>query len=227
MNFYFLHGHCVRHRSRGRVWIFAQLHTQLLTHKHLTLQLLWENYRETQPNGYGYSRFCETLSAVEPQPGCGAPAQSQSWEKTFVDWAGDTVPVYDRERPRRSPRASGGPAVESESMLRVHGEAEARAVARSKTGASRNCSYHCSAEFERKKGFTRRMLCVRSAARSPSLASTSGCPAVGSARTERRFATRSASNSPSLCADSRPRWKEPRKTSAIPEHGTQVKRSAA
>ena len=28
---------------------FAQLHTQLLTHKHLTLQLLWEEYRETHP----------------------------------------------------------------------------------------------------------------------------------------------------------------------------------
>ena len=38
---------------------FAQLHAQLQTHKHLTLQLLWEEYRETQPDGYGYSRFCE------------------------------------------------------------------------------------------------------------------------------------------------------------------------
>jgi transposase len=36
---------------------FAQLHTQLQTHKHLTLQLLWEEYRETKPDGYGYSRY--------------------------------------------------------------------------------------------------------------------------------------------------------------------------
>jgi transposase len=35
---------------------FAQLHTQLQTYKHLTLQLLWEEYRETHPEGYGYSR---------------------------------------------------------------------------------------------------------------------------------------------------------------------------
>ena len=35
---------------------FAQLHTQLQAHKHLTLQLLWEEYRENQPDGYGYSR---------------------------------------------------------------------------------------------------------------------------------------------------------------------------
>ena len=38
---------------------FAQLHTQLQTNNHLALQLLWEEYRETQPDGYGYSRFCE------------------------------------------------------------------------------------------------------------------------------------------------------------------------
>jgi hypothetical protein len=38
---------------------FAALHEQLRTHAHLTLQLLWEEYRQAQPDGYGYSRFCE------------------------------------------------------------------------------------------------------------------------------------------------------------------------
>ena len=46
--------------SRSRSVVdFAQLHSQLRAHKHLTLQLLWEEYRETHPDGYGYSRFCE------------------------------------------------------------------------------------------------------------------------------------------------------------------------
>jgi transposase len=36
---------------------FGQIHSQLQTHKHLTLQLLWEEYRETEPSGYGYSRY--------------------------------------------------------------------------------------------------------------------------------------------------------------------------
>lgn len=40
---------------------FAQLHTQMQTHKHLTLQLLWEEYRETQPDGYGYSRYVASV----------------------------------------------------------------------------------------------------------------------------------------------------------------------
>jgi hypothetical protein len=30
---------------------FAELHRQLITHKHVTLQLLWEEYRENHPDG--------------------------------------------------------------------------------------------------------------------------------------------------------------------------------
>src|SRR3977135_3806596 len=47
---------------------FAQLHTQLQTHKHLTLQLLWEEYRETQPNGYGYRRVFGPYQREEHSP---------------------------------------------------------------------------------------------------------------------------------------------------------------
>jgi hypothetical protein len=38
---------------------FAAIHEQLRTHRHLTLQLLWEEYPEANPDGYRYSRFCE------------------------------------------------------------------------------------------------------------------------------------------------------------------------
>src|SRR5439155_16922557 len=38
---------------------FAAIHRQLKGHKHVTLQLLWEEYRDTRPDGYSYSRFCE------------------------------------------------------------------------------------------------------------------------------------------------------------------------
>lgn len=76
---------------------FAQLHTQLQTHKHLTLQLLWEEYRETQPDGYGYSRFCELYQRWNRSRDVVLRHDHNPGEKTFVDWAGDTVPVYDRE----------------------------------------------------------------------------------------------------------------------------------
>ena len=38
---------------------FASLHQELQSHRHLTRQLLWEEYRQTHPDGYSYSRFCE------------------------------------------------------------------------------------------------------------------------------------------------------------------------
>jgi transposase len=72
---------------------FDQLHAQLQTHKHLTLQLLWEEYRETHPGGYGYSRFCELYQRWNRN----RDVVHKAGEKTFVDWAGDTVPVYNRE----------------------------------------------------------------------------------------------------------------------------------
>src|ERR1700685_4080424 len=38
---------------------FADVRRPLQTKKHVTLQLRWEEYRETHPDGYRYSRFCE------------------------------------------------------------------------------------------------------------------------------------------------------------------------
>ena len=76
---------------------FAQLHTQLQTHKHLTLQLLWEEYRETQPDGYGYSRFCELYQRWHRNRDVVLRHDHNPGDKMFVDWAGDTVPIYDRE----------------------------------------------------------------------------------------------------------------------------------
>jgi transposase len=69
----------------------------LETHKHLTLQLLWEEYRETHPGGYGYSRFCELYQRWNRTRDVVLRHDHKPGEKTFVDWAGDTVSIYDRE----------------------------------------------------------------------------------------------------------------------------------
>jgi len=68
-----------------------------LGRKGVTLLLLWQEYRQAQPEGYGYSRFCElyqrwadTLEPVLRQvhvPG----------EKMFVDWAGQTVTIHNAQ----------------------------------------------------------------------------------------------------------------------------------
>ena len=37
----------------------AEVHRQLQANRFVTLQLLWEEYREKQSGGYSYSHFCE------------------------------------------------------------------------------------------------------------------------------------------------------------------------
>ena len=67
---------------------------QELRRKGLTLQLLWQEYRQIHPEGYGYSRFCELY---ERWSGTLDPVLRQVHEpgqKLFVDWAGQTVPIH-------------------------------------------------------------------------------------------------------------------------------------
>jgi len=66
-----------------------------LKRRAVTLLLLWEEYRAEHADGYGYSRFCDlyrdwrkTISPTMRQTH--GPA-----EKLFVDFAGDTVAVFD------------------------------------------------------------------------------------------------------------------------------------
>ena len=35
------------------------LNSEFITHKNLTLMLLWQEYKEADPSGYQYSQFCE------------------------------------------------------------------------------------------------------------------------------------------------------------------------
>jgi transposase len=76
---------------------FAEVQRQLRTHKHLTLQLLWQEYRQAHPDGYSYSRLCELYRRWSRNQDVVLRQEHRAGEKTFVDWAGDTVPIYDRE----------------------------------------------------------------------------------------------------------------------------------
>lgn len=75
---------------------FAEIRRQLQTHKHLTLQLVWEEYRETQPDGYGYSRFCELYERWRRNQDVVLRQEHRAGEKMFVDWAGATISLHDR-----------------------------------------------------------------------------------------------------------------------------------
>ncbi len=75
---------------------FVAVQRQMQTHKHVTLQLVWEEYRETHPDGYSYSRFCELYQQWSRNQNVALRQEHKAGEKLFVDWAGDTVPIYDR-----------------------------------------------------------------------------------------------------------------------------------
>jgi transposase len=67
-----------------------------LKRKGVTLTLLWEEYREVHPTGYGRSRFCELY---QEWMGTSAPSMHQVYkagEMLFVDYAGQTMPLVDR-----------------------------------------------------------------------------------------------------------------------------------
>ena len=82
---------------------FGQIHAQLQAHRHLTLQLVWEEYREAHPDGYSYSRFCELYQRWNRNQDVVLRQEHRAGEKTFVDWAGDTVPIHDRESGETAP----------------------------------------------------------------------------------------------------------------------------
>jgi transposase len=66
-----------------------------LRRKGVTLQLVWEEYRATHPDGYDRSWFCELYRAWE---GRLSPTMRQAHvagEKLFVDYAGTTIDIFD------------------------------------------------------------------------------------------------------------------------------------
>lgn len=73
---------------------WKQVHKEL-KRRGVTLLLLWEEYRGEHADGYGYSRFCDLYRVWR---GTISPTMRQTHgpaEKLFVDFAGDTVAVFD------------------------------------------------------------------------------------------------------------------------------------
>lgn len=62
----------------------------------VTLQLLWEEYKTNQPDGYQYSQFCEHYRRYSKHLDVSMRQTHKAGDKLFVDYAGPTVPVTDR-----------------------------------------------------------------------------------------------------------------------------------
>jgi transposase len=72
----------------------ARIH-QELRRPHVTLQLLWEEYRAEHPDGYGYTQFCEHYNRWKAPLEVTLRQRHLAGEKTFLDWAGKPLSWTD------------------------------------------------------------------------------------------------------------------------------------
>src|SRR6185312_15097597 len=74
---------------------WAWVHTELKRHRHVTLQLLWEEYVERHGQAaYRRSAFCQGYRRWERRLKRSMRQRHFAGEKLFVDYAGRTVPIY-------------------------------------------------------------------------------------------------------------------------------------
>ena len=73
---------------------WSYIHQQL-RQKSVTLMLLWQEYKEIHPQGYQYSQFCHRYRQWAAKIDPVMRQEHRAGEKLFVDYAGQTIPVYD------------------------------------------------------------------------------------------------------------------------------------
>lgn len=100
------------YESRRPIPDFERLYQELQTHRHLTLQLWWEEYRQDHPDGYSYTRLCELYQRWRGQQDVVLRQEHKAGEKLFVDYAGDTIPIYNQH---------GGPELRASLFVAVLG----------------------------------------------------------------------------------------------------------
>jgi len=67
-----------------------------LRRKGVTLCLLWQEYKECNPDGYQYSWFCREYGKWVSKVDVVMRQEHRAGEKLFVDYAGQTVPVVEQ-----------------------------------------------------------------------------------------------------------------------------------
>jgi transposase len=81
---------------RERVAPDLALIHQELKRAGVTLQLLWEEYRQVHGEGYGYSQFCELYRRWAARLKPTMRQQHRAGEKTFIDFSGKRPHLVDR-----------------------------------------------------------------------------------------------------------------------------------
>lgn len=73
---------------------FPLIHRELQK-KGVTLQLLWEEYKEKNPDGYGRTQFCDLYKTWNQKLDLTMRQSHKAGEKMFVDYSGQTVTISD------------------------------------------------------------------------------------------------------------------------------------
>lgn len=63
--------------------------------KHVTLMLLWEEYKRDNPGGLMYTQFCERYRTFKKANQISMHIEHKAGEEMQVDWAGSTIPYTD------------------------------------------------------------------------------------------------------------------------------------
>jgi transposase len=73
------------------------VHRERKQGKHVTLQLLWLEYKQAHPDGWGYTQFCTHYHRWLGRQDVVMRLEYPAGDRLFVDFAGDTVPITDTE----------------------------------------------------------------------------------------------------------------------------------
>ena len=73
---------------------WARVHAEL-KRKHVTLMLLWQEYREQHPDGVQYSQFCDHYARWLQYAPVTMRQEHRAGEKAFVDFSGDGIDIVD------------------------------------------------------------------------------------------------------------------------------------
>lgn len=83
------------HRTASRpLPPMEEIHRELRK-KGVTLQLLWEEYKEKYPEGYQHSQFCELYRRWEKTLDLSLRQEYRAGEKMFIDFAGKGIPIVN------------------------------------------------------------------------------------------------------------------------------------
>lgn len=81
----------IKQEDRGEIdWLY--IHKEL-KRKHVTLRVLWSEYKSQHPKGIGYSQFCNLHRNWAQQLDVWMRQPHKAGERLFVDYAGQTMPV--------------------------------------------------------------------------------------------------------------------------------------